>query len=137
MVERAAKTIHVREESFALALDFFRGDVIRRALGHCGGLRLRFHTPGQTEVDQLGFVIDVKKNVARLDVPMKQVVLERQIEGRCDLDPDIQNVKFWNSLLLFDPAVEAPAIRQLHHQKPLPVELIKVVNMDNIGVSLI
>src|SRR5262249_26026255 len=77
---------------------------------------------------------DIEQDVARLDVAVKQVVLQCQVKRRSNLHSNIQNIQFRDALLLLDAAVETASVGQLHHEKSLPVELIEVVNMNDVGV---
>ena len=94
MVERASETVHVRQERFRLATDFFRSDVIGSApdgrfVNACiVGLSLS----GQPEINQFGFALVIVENVPRLDVAMQQIVLKRLVQGGCDSDARVQNV---------------------------------------------
>ena len=94
VIERGAEAVHIGQKSFRLALDFFGRDVIRRAPRHV--LHFVFHVgfAGEAEVNQLWFVVRVEQNIARLDVAVEQVVLERHVERGGDFDADVEHVQF-------------------------------------------
>src|SRR5437868_4675861 len=66
----------------------------------------------EPEIDELRFAVAVEKNVARLDVAMEQVALERGVERGRDLDGDIEDLQFLHATLALDHFVETVTVGQ-------------------------
>src|SRR5262245_55715229 len=94
VVERAPEAVHVRMEIFPVTLNFFRGDIVRRAPdGRFVFFALGCRT-GESEIDELRLAVLVKQDIARLDVAMKEIPLERALQCRSHLNPDIEHADF-------------------------------------------
>ncbi len=134
VIQRRPEAIHVRQKSLRFAVDFFRRDVIRRAVHHGAVFLLRIGLAREAEIHQLRFVVVVEKDVARLDVAMDQIVLERQVERGGDLDADVQHRQFVHANLLFDARVEAAAVGQFHDEIAQAFPFVERVNVDDVRV---
>ncbi len=129
MIKCAAKAVHVRQESFPFAFDFFRGDIVRSAFGDRCRFGLGLGVARETEIHQLRFIIGIEQNIARLDIPMQKIVFERHVQRRGDFNSNTKALVLAEPLLLFDPGIEAATISQLHDKVALSLQLIEGINV--------
>jgi hypothetical protein len=134
LIQRATEAVHVREKRFLLAFDFFRGDVIRRAVRYGTRFLLGIHAAREAEVHELRLVVAVEKDVSRFDVAVQEIVFEREIECGGDLDSDVENVQFRHASLLLDAPIQTTVIGQFHDEVSLTFVLIERIDVDDVRV---
>ena len=70
MIKGASEAVHVREEIFPFAFDFFGGDVIGSSPnGFFFGSG--FHLAGESEIDEFGFAIGIEEDITRFDIAVE------------------------------------------------------------------
>ena len=134
VVERPAQAVHIRQGRLPLALDFFRSDIIGCAPSDILHFLIGLGAPGQAKIHQFGLVVGVEEDIAGFDVAVQEIVLEGHVEGGGDLDADVQHFQLRNAGLLLDLGVETAAVRQFHHEIPLPLPLVERVDVNDVRV---
>ncbi len=134
MVERAGEAVHICEESLRFAPEFLGRNVVRGSPDLLGVIHSRLRFAGQAEVDQLGFTVHVEQDISRLDVAMQQIVLQRGIQCRGNLDAYIQHQQLRHRLVCIDQSVETPRAGQFHHEIKLIVVFAELVKIDDVRV---
>ncbi len=102
VVKRAAQAVHIGKKSLLLTLNFFRRNIIRRAVRLGERFRFKINAAREPKINQLRFVIFVEKNIPWLDVAMQEVMLQRGIQRGTHLIADIQHIEFRHAPLFFN-----------------------------------
>ena len=65
-------------------------------------------------------------------MPVRRIVLERQVKRGGDFDADVEHVQFLQQAQFLDARVQAAVIGQLHHEILLALPFIEGVNVDDV-----
>ena len=133
LVEDDAERVDVAALGRRLAGRLLGGDVLRTADDAAGLRELRAGEDlGDAEVGQLEDAVVADEDVRRLEIAMDDAVIVDMLEGRADLEGDVDRVAPREAAAMLDQVVEPAPLDELHRVPVLSVFVAGVVELDDV-----